>query len=177
MTSPDQSQKVAGLGVPSAIHLGSRQSCSGPPPPRRGTLRARGTPAPPGHPPAARDGTRTMPKEPGEKSWHKTGSLAAGGRERGWCRARSNAGRALPATFHACLFLVFLPARRTWPQSLLFLVSTMPSMAQHLRFPPVSAAPRCPAWEMRIARGIAVIIPGGILIITLYPVKLNPLMP
>lgn len=120
---------------------------------------------------------RTMPKEPGEKSWHKTSSLAAGGREQGWCRARSSGGRTLPATLQACLLLVFPPARRTWPQNLLFPVLMMPSVAQHLRFPPVSAAPRCPAWETGVAGGITVIIPGGILIVTLHPMKLNPLIP
>lgn len=121
--------------------------------------------------------TRTMPKEPEEKSWHKNSGLAAGGREQGWCRARSSTRRALPATFHACLFLVFPPARRTWPQNLLFLVLTMPSVAQQLRFTSLSTAPRRPAWETGIAGGIAVIIPGGILIITLCPMKSEPLMP
>lgn len=141
-------------------------------------LRARGTPALPGHHPAARDGHANDAKgAQGEKNWHETSGFAAGGREQGWCRARSSAGRALPATFHACLLLVFPPAQRTQPQHLLFPVLTMPSTAQHLRFLRVSAAPQCPAWEPGIARGTTVTIPGGILIVTLHPMKSNPLYP
>lgn len=175
MTSPEQPQMVTGLGVPPAPAPG--RAAGGHPCRARGCC---GHGAPqcclvtiPRHVTV----TRTMPKEPREKNWHETSSFAAGGREQGWCRARSSAGRALPATFHACLLLVFPPAQRTRLQHLLFPILTMPSAAQHLRFPRVSAAPQCPAWEPRIAGGTTVTIPGGILIVTLDPMKSNPLYP
>lgn len=81
--------------------------------------------------------TRTMPKEPGEKSWHKNGE---GGREQGWCRARSSAGRALPAAFHACLLLVFPPAREDAATKFAFSSFTD---AQRGSAPPIPTGLRC----------------------------------
>lgn len=116
---PGRSQKVAGRGGPSATHPGSWQSRLGPPLWRRGMLRARGSPALPGHPPAARDGQANDAKRsPGRKAGTKPAAQRPG--EGSWAGAQL--GRALPATFHACLLLVFPPARGTQPQNQFLLV-------------------------------------------------------
>lgn len=104
MTSPDQSQKAAGLGVPSANHPGSRQSRSGPPLPCKGMLQARGTPALPSHPPTARDGhTNNAKRARGEKLAQKQ-RLSSRGKGAGLVQSQVKYRESSPCHF-SCLFV------------------------------------------------------------------------